>query len=256
MASYRLIDTHAHLDFKDYDDILDEVVGNAKDAGVDKIIVPGVTLKDIPKIIEITETYDDIYGAVAVHPSDAKFWQEEDYETLKELAQHEKIVAIGETGLDYYWDKSFVEKQKQVFKLHLELAQELNLPVIVHDREAHYDILKILKEFPDVKGVMHCFSGDLFFAESCIELGYYIALGGPVTFRNAKNPKLVAEKIPLEYLLLETDSPFLAPHPFRGKLNEPARVKMVAKEIAHIRGLSFEEVADTTSDNAERLFFN
>lgn len=255
MASYRLIDTHAHLDFKEYDDIFDEIIGNAKDAGIDKIIVPGVTLQDIPKIIEIIENYDDLYGAVAIHPSDTKFWKDEYYERLKNYATHEKIVAIGETGLDYYWDKSFVDTQKHAFRQHLTIARELSLPVIVHDREAHFDIFDILEEFPDVKGVMHCFSGNADFALSCIELGYYVALGGPVTFKNAKAPKLVAEKIPLEWLLLETDCPFLAPHPFRGKLNEPAKVKLVAKEIAKIKGISFEALANTTSDNAERLFF-
>ncbi len=255
MASYRLIDTHAHLDFKDYEEIFDEIIGNAKDAGVDKIIVPGVTLQDIPKIIEIIENYDDVYGAVAVHPSDTKLWKDEYSEQLKEFAAHEKIIAIGETGLDYYWDKSFIELQQHAFRKHLELAGELNMPVIVHDREAHNDILTILKEFPEVKGVMHCFSGDADFAQECIELGYYIALGGAVTFKNAKQPKLVAEAVPLEWLLLETDAPFLAPHPFRGKLNEPAKIKMVAKEIANIKDISFEEIANATSDNAERLFF-
>ncbi|OGI02536.1 MAG: hydrolase TatD [Candidatus Melainabacteria bacterium GWF2_37_15] len=256
MVSYRLIDTHAHLDFKDYEEILDEIIGNAKDVGVDRIIIPGVTLHDIPKIIEIIEKYDDIYGAVAVHPSEAKSWADEYYDQLKNYASHEKIVAIGETGLDYYWDKSFIDIQKHAFRQHLKLAQELKLPVIVHDREAHTDVLSILREFPEVKGVMHCFSGDVDFALECIEIGYYIAVGGAVTFKNAKELKFVAEKVPLEWLVLETDAPFLAPHPFRGKLNEPAKVRFVAEEIARIKGISPKEVANVTSKNADKLFFN
>lgn len=255
MDSCRLIDTHAHLDFTDYTDKLDEIIGNAKDAGVDKIIIPGVTLPEISRIIEIIENYDDIYGAVAIHPSEAKNWRDEDYEKIKTYAKHEKVVAIGETGLDYYWDKSFIDTQKHVFRQHLMLAKELSLPVIVHDREAHGDILKILKEFPEVKGVMHCFSGDTEFARKCVEIGYYIAIGGVVTFKKAVELKKVAEAVSLGKLLLETDSPYLAPHPFRGKQNEPAKIKLVAQEIAKIRGISYEEVAKITSDNAERLFF-
>ncbi len=255
MASYRLIDTHAHLDFKDYREILDEIIGNAKDAGVDKVIIPGVGLPGLPEIIKIIETYDDIYGAVAIHPSEVKSWKDEYYDKLKEYALHEKIIAIGETGLDYYWDKSFIDTQKHVFRQHLKLAREMKLPAIVHDREAHSDVLAVLGEFPGVNGVMHCFSGDADFALKCVEAGYYIALGGAVTFKNAKEAKQVAKEVPLEKLLLETDAPFLAPHPFRGKLNEPAGIKLVAREIANLRGIGFEEVANITSDNAERLFF-
>jgi len=251
----KLIDTHAHLDF-DYEVSLDEVLGEAREAGVEKIIIPGVTLKNIPKIIEIIEKYDNIYGAVAAHPSEAKDWKDKNYDELKEFTQHEKVVAVGETGLDYYWDKSFVDKQKHVFKEHLRLAEELNLPLIVHNREANLDTIEILKEFPRVKGVMHCFSGSAEFALECVKIGYYIALGGPVTFKNAKTPKEVAMEVPLEWFLLETDSPFLAPHPFRGKQNTPAKIKLVAEEIAKIRGISLEELAKATSQNAEKLFFN
>ncbi len=252
--SYRLIDTHAHLDFDDLRENLDEVIGNALDAGVEKIIIPGVTLQDTPKIIEIIDKYDNIFGAVAVHPTEAKNWQDTDYEKLKSYAQNGKIVAIGETGLDYYWDKTHIDRQKHILKEHLRLARELDLPLIVHNRDAHADTLEILKEFPDVKGVMHCFSGSAEFALECTEIGFYISLGGPVTFKNSRKPKEVAEKVPLEWLMVETDSPFLAPHPFRGKQNDPSKVKFIAKTIAEIKGLSFEEVANTTSDNAEKLF--
>ncbi|HSA07014.1 MAG TPA: TatD family hydrolase [Candidatus Gastranaerophilales bacterium] len=252
--NYRLIDTHAHLDFDEYRDVLDELIGKAFDAGVEKIITPGVTLPNIPKIIDIIDKYDNIYGAVAAHPSETKDWKDDNYNILKEYASHKKIIAVGETGLDYYWDTTFIDKQKFAFREHLRLAEELNLPVIVHNRDAHADTIEILKEFPNVKGVMHCFSGSVEFALECIKIGYYIALGGPVTFKNAKTPKEVAAKVPLEWLLLETDSPYLTPHPFRGKQNDPSKIKFTAEEIAHIKGISLVEVANTTSMNAEKLF--
>lgn len=252
--NYKLIDTHAHLDFEKLQDNIEQVLENSKAVGVEKIIIPGVTLEDTPKIINLIEKYDNLCGAVAVHPSEAKDWQEEYYEILKEYAQHDKVVAIGETGLDYHWDKTFNDTQQHVFRRHLELAEELNLPVIVHDRESHADVLAILKEYPNVKGVMHCFSGSAKFAMDCVKIGYYIALGGPVTFKNAKDPKEVALQVPIEKLVLETDSPFLAPHPFRGKENDPSKIILVAETIAEIKNLSVEEVANITSQNAENLF--
>ncbi len=276
--NYRLIDTHAHLDFEAFQENIDEILEKARSVGVEKIIVPGVTFDDSEKIINLIEKYDNLYGALAVHPSEVKNWNEDYYDLLKDYAQHEKIIAIGETGLDYYWDKTFIDTQKHVFRRHLELAEELNLPVIVHNRDAHADTLEILKEYSQVermseesfqrskaplqpsslplrKGVMHCFSGSAEFALDCIKIGYYIALGGPVTFKNAKKPKEVAQKIPLEYLLLETDSPFLTPHPHRGEQNDPSQIILIAETIADIRGLSVEEIANITSNNAERLFF-
>jgi len=252
--NYRLIDTHAHLDFDNYKENIDEIIQKAQSAGVEKIIVPGVTLEDSQRIIDLIEKYDNLYGAISVHPSEVKNWHEDFYLELKNFAQHEKIVAVGETGLDYYWDKSYVETQKHVFRRHLEMAEELDVPVIVHNRDAHADTLEILKEYPNVKGVMHCFSGSADFALECIKLGYYIALGGPVTFKNAKKAKEVAQQIPLEYLLLETDSPYLTPHPYRGEENDPSKIVLAAQTIAELRDLSMEKIANITSDNAERLF--
>jgi len=252
--NYKLIDTHAHLDFEDFQENIDEILENSKATGVEKIIIPGVTFEDTPKIINLIEKYDNLFGAVAIHPSEAKNWQEEYYEIFKEYAQHEKVVAIGETGLDYYHDVTFKDTQQHVFRRQLELAEELNIPVIVHDREAHDDVLSILKEYPQVTGVMHCFSGSVEFAEDCLEIGYYIALGGPVTFKNAKTPKEIAQKVPIEKLLLETDSPFLTPHPFRGKQNDSSKIILIAEAIAKLKGLSVEEVANITSQNAEKLF--
>lgn len=253
---YKLIDTHAHLDFEELSSNLDLILDNAKQANVEKVIIPGVTITDIEKIISIIEKYECIYGAVAAHPSEAKTWTDCSYRVLKEYASHPKIIAIGETGLDYYWDKTFIYLQKQIFKEHINLAKELNLPLIVHDREAHADILDILKKEQASKlgVIMHCFSGSLEFAMECIKEGFYISLGGPVTFKNSKKPKEVAKNIPLESLLIETDSPFLSPHPYRGKTNEPANIKLVVEEIAKLRDISPKEVADATTQNACNIF--
>ena len=252
----KLIDTHAHLDFEDYSENFDQVLDDIKANGVEKVIVPGVTLKDIPRIIALIEKYDNLFGAVAIHPSEAKDWDDTTYETLKAYAVHPKVVAIGETGLDYYWDDSFKDIQKHVFREHIRLAFEVNKPLIIHDRESHADILSILKETnaKNIGGIMHCFSGSTEFAMECIKENFFIALGGPVTFKNAKKPKEVVQKVPLDRLLLETDSPFLAPHPYRGKKNSPAMLKLIAEEIANLRGISVEEVANITSKSAEELF--
>ncbi|EKE02698.1 MAG: YabD [uncultured bacterium] len=254
--NYKLIDTHAHMDFDSYQDDLDQVLENARLVGIEKIIIPGVTIKDTSRIIELLDKYDNLSGAVAQHPSDVKDWTENSYVELKKYAQHPKIVAIGETGLDYYWDKTHIDMQQQVFKEHIRLAKELKLPLIVHNRDAHADTLEILKETnaEEVGGVMHCFSGSAEFALECIKAGFYIAIGGPVTFKNAKKPKEVAKAVPLEKLLLETDSPFLTPHPYRGDRNEPAKMQLVAQEIAIIKNISLKEVANTTTQNAQKLF--
>lgn len=251
-----LIDTHAHLDFEPFQEDFEQILADAKSAGVEKIIIPGVVREDFDKIIALIEKYDCLYGAIAIHPSDAKTWQSDSYETLKRYAQHPKVVAIGETGLDYYWDKSFNDVQQHVFREHIKLAKELNKPLIVHDREAHEDSFNILKEMgaSEVGVVMHCFSGSAEFAKQCTDLGFYVALGGPVTFKNAKKPKQVAASVPIDKLLLETDSPFLTPHPHRGKTNYPAFVKLVAEEIAGLRDMGFDELAIATSQNAQRLF--
>lgn len=256
MKNYTFTDTHAHLDFDDYKENFDNILTQIKSAGIEKIIIPGVSLKDIDKIIKLIDQYDNLYGAVALHPSEVKEWNENSYLILKKYAQHKKIVAIGETGLDYYWDKSNIEKQKEVFIQHIKLAKELDLPLIIHDREAHGDILDILKQEKVKKAVMHCFSGSVEFALECVKLGFYIALGGPVTFKNAKKPKEVAFTVPIEKLLLETDSPFLTPHPYRGKKNDPSNLVIIAEEIAKIKGLSIEDIANITTHNSEILFFS
>ncbi len=251
-----LIDTHAHIDFEDYEERFEDLLKSSSDAGVEKIIIPGVESSGFDRIMSLISTYDNVFGAIGIHPCDAKKWDESSYSLIKSLAKHPKVTAIGEIGLDYYWDKSFKDLQKEVFFKQIEIAKELKKPVIVHDREAHGDVMEILKatKAHEIGVVMHCFSGSPEFAEECVKQGFYIALGGVVTFKNAKKPQEVAKNIPLENLLLETDSPYLTPEPYRGKTNSPANVRIIAEKIAQIRGISFEEVEQQTTLNAQKLF--
>lgn len=254
LTPHYLIDTHSHIDMSDFDD-LDAVVKNAKSHGVEKIILPSVDRNSFSQVLEISAKYYGIYAALGIHPTEAQNAKDEDFEKILELSHHEKIVALGECGLDYYWDKTYVKEQKEVFVKQIEIANKLQRALIVHDREAHKDTYDLLiQNVKDIPVVMHCFSGSLEFAKECIKKGFYIALGGVVTFKNAKKAHEVAKEIPIEHLLLETDAPYLTPVPFRGKRNEPAYVKFVAEEIAKIRGISFEEVAQTTTQNAEKVF--
>lgn len=250
-----LIDTHSHIDMDNYKDRFDEVIAEAKDFGVEKIVIPGVAPSGFKRIVELCEKYENLYGAVGVHPEDLASFDADAESLIREYLKHPKIVAVGEIGLDYYWDKSQIECQKEIFEKQILIAKEIGKPVLVHDREAHFDTLEILKKTKasDVGVVMHCFSGSPEFAMECVREGFYIALGGVVTFKNAKKVKEVAKIVPLERLLLETDAPYMTPVPYRGKENQPAYVKFVAEEIANLRGVSFDEVARMTSFNAQRL---
>ena len=247
-----LIDTHAHLDMFEN---VDEIISDAKNNGVEKIIIPSVEEKYFSKIIDIANNNVGIYAMLGIFPSEAKTWDDAIYTKIAELADNKKIVAIGEIGLDYYWDKSFIDEQKDIFIKQIKLANELKLPIVVHDREAHKDCFDILKENNNgSKVVFHCFSGSVEFAKECISQGWYIALGGVVTFKNAIKMKETAKEIPLEYLLLETDSPYLTPVPYRGKENKPSYVRFVANEIAKIRDIDVDELKAVTSYNAESVF--
>ena len=195
-----------------------------------------------------------LYGAIGIHPSEAHLYNKEVEEKIYNLCLHKKIIAIGEIGLDYYWEQDKKEEQKNVFRKQLEIAQNLNLPVLIHDREAHEDTFNIIKDFNLKDVVFHCFSGNKEFAKKCIDKGYYIAIGGVVTFKNAKDLKEVAMTIPLENLLLETDAPYLAPVPYRGKLNTPAYLKYIAQEIANLRNTTIDEIKNITTQNAKRIF--
>ena len=191
---------------------------------------------------------------MGIHPSEVLKSKEEDYELIKEWSKKEKVVAVGEIGLDYYWDKTFVDEQKKSFERQIKIAQELNLPILIHDREAHFDTFELVKDIKDFPVVMHCFSGSLDFAKQCIEKGFYIAFGGVLTFKNAKKMKEVAKNIPLEYILIETDAPYLTPEPYRGKENHPAYVKFVAEQLASLREMSYDDVVKITNENAKRIF--
>ncbi|HDX9590258.1 TPA: TatD family hydrolase [Bacillus pseudomycoides] len=251
-----LFDTHSHLNAEQFKEDLQEVITRMKEVGVSYTVVVGFDEMTIKKAIELAETYDFIYAAVGWHPVDAIDMTEEHLKWLEELAAHPKVVALGEMGLDYHWDKSPKEVQKEVFRKQIKLARKVNLPIIIHNRDATQDIVDILKEenASEVGGIMHCFSGSVEVAKQCVEMNFLISLGGPVTFKNAKKPKEVAMEIPMEQLLIETDCPYLTPHPFRGKRNEPSYVKLVAEEIAKLKGLSYEEVAVKTTENAKKLF--
>ena len=252
-----LTDTHAHIDMDCYEDDYAGVIQRAKYNGVDKIIIPAVEPKDFNKIIQFTHDYDNIYCALGLHPSEAQKFYPQITDEIEDYCQNnKKIVAIGEVGLDYYWDKSFVDLQKKVFKAQIELAKKLSLPILIHDREAHQDTYDILKEsnINDLPVVMHCYSGSWEFAKEFLKMNCYIALGGVVTFKNAQKVKEVAKNVPLNRLLLETDCPYMTPVPFRGKQNEPSYIKYIAQEIAQIRNTTFEEIALKTTENAAKLF--
>jgi TatD DNase family protein len=251
-----LFDSHAHLNAIQYEEDIVEVIQRAKDEKVTHIVVVGFDKETISKAMELTDQYDMIYAAVGWHPVDAIDMTEEDLKWIKQLAAHPKVVAIGEMGLDYYWDKSPKEIQKEVFRKQIQLAKEVKLPIIIHNRDATEDVVRILQEenANEVGGIMHCFTGSLEVAKQCMDMNFYISFGGPVTFKNAKKPKEVVKEIPMDRLLIETDCPYLTPHPYRGKRNEPSYVKYVAEQIAELRGVTLEEIATKTSDNAKKLF--
>jgi TatD DNase family protein len=251
-----LFDTHVHLNAEQFNEDLEEVISRAKEAGVGKMVVVGFDRPTIERAMELVEHYDFLYASVGWHPVDAIDMTNEDLAWIEELSSHPKVVALGEMGLDYHWDKSPKDVQKEVFRKQIHLAKKVKLPIIIHNREATQDIVDILREegAEEVGGIMHCFSGSPEIAQECVDMNFYISLGGPVTFKNAKKPKDVAQEIPLERLLIETDCPYLAPHPNRGKRNEPAYVKLVAEQIAELKGISVEEVEKITTENANKLF--
>ena len=253
-----MIDTHAHLNIENYEGRIDAILAELKAVGVEKVVIPGVVPKEFDGIINLIEKYDNLYGALGVQPEEISDLPENWAEIVEKYCDHPKILAVGEIGLDYYWikDKENHDLQKEIFIKQIEIAKRKNLPVLIHDREAHGDTFDILKEHTEGKipVVMHCFSGSPEFAQRCLNEGWYLALGGVVTFKNAKKTKEVAKIVPLDKLLLETDSPYLTPVPHRGEENSPAYVKFVAEEIAKIREISFKEVDDATTANAKKIF--
>lgn len=251
-----LVDSHAHLDFHDFDRDRDEVLKRAQSCGLKLIINIGCDLQSSQKSIQIAEKYSIVYAAIGIHPHDAAKVSPDYLQILQEMAAHPRVVAIGEIGLDFYRNRSPRPLQKEVFRRQLQLAREVNLPVILHDRDAHDEVMAILEEegLPEPGGVMHCFSGDLTLARKAIKMGFYISIAGPVTY--PKNIKLcqVAAAVPADRLLIETDAPFLTPNPFRGKRNEPAYVTYTAEKVAALRGTTGERIGSLCLENTRRLF--
>lgn len=252
-----LFDTHTHLNDVAFKEDREAVIQRAKDEGVSLLVNVGFNRETIPPTLKLAETYDFIYAAVGWHPHDAKDMTNKDLEWIEEIAStHPKVVAVGEMGLDYYWDNSPKEIQKEVFCQQIALAKRVKKPIIIHDRDAHQDVVDILKEegAEEVGGIMHCFGGSYEIAEECMAMNFYISFGGPITFKNAKKPKEVVQKLPLERLLIETDSPYLTPHPYRGKRNESSYVKYVAESMAELKGVSLEELCRITKENGKKIF--
>jgi len=249
-----LVDTHVHLNSNKYNDNLPEVIQRALDNSVETMIVVGYDKETNKLAIELAEKYSFIYATVGFHPTDARHIKPGDYELLIKQLNHERVVGIGECGLDFYWDKEFIEEQIEAFKRQIELSLQYNKPLIIHMRDATEATYNVLSEYKNLKGIMHCYSGSPEMATKFLDLGLHISLGGPVTFKNGHKPKKVAEMVPIDRLLIETDAPYLSPHPFRGKTNEPCRVKLVAEEIAKIRNISYDVVSKETTKNAYKLF--
>ena len=251
-----LFDSHAHYDDSRFNEDRFLVIDSMKDNNVGGIMNACAALSDIPLILEMADKYPFMYASVGVHPSDVEELSEDKIEIIKNAARHEKVKAIGEIGLDYYYDDVPRDIQKKWFIRQIELAKELNLPIIVHDRESHQDTVDILKSTnaQTVGGVLHCFSGSREMAKEILGLGFYIAFGGTLTFKNARRAVEVAEYVPLDRILIETDSPYLAPVPERGKRNDSRLIKYVAEKLAEIKGLTTKEIEEITFNNAKKCF--
>ncbi|HWR42864.1 TatD family hydrolase [Sporomusa sp.] len=250
-----LFDSHAHIDDKRFDEDRSEVITRAAEAGLVGIINAGACMESSARSVALADNHDIIYAAVGIHPHDAKEAKDGDYEQLAAWHSLPKVVAIGEIGLDYYYDLSPREVQQQVFIRQIDVARQLKKPIIIHDRDAHGDVMAIVKkEAKGLTGVFHCFSGSLEMAKEVIKLGFYVSFAGPVTYAKDGKLKEVAANIPLERLLVETDCPYLTPQPFRGRRNEPAHVKFTAEEVARVRGIEFAALAEAATANTKQLF--
>ncbi|MBW2631942.1 MAG: TatD family hydrolase [Deltaproteobacteria bacterium] len=250
-----LIDSHAHLELSDFDGDREDVIKRAKENGVERIVTVGINLEDSRKAVTLAERHDNIYASVGVHPHDAKSINETTYDSLKKLSESDRVVAYGEIGLDFFRNLSPRDLQIKRFGEQLELAGELGLPVIIHDREAHREIVEMLKGWKSYSGgVIHCFSGDYDMAVKCLDMGFYISIPGTITYRKSETLRDVVRRMPIDRLLVETDCPYLSPEPKRGKRNEPANVVYTARRIAQIKGLPFEDVARITSTNTMNVF--
>lgn len=250
-----IFDTHAHYDDETFDADRDSLLAAMPQEGVGLILDPGCDIVTSKKAIALAAQYPYVYAAVGYHPENCAPYTPSDLDVLREMARNPKVVAIGEIGLDYYWEQNPPrELQQEVFRAQLALAQELNLPVIVHDRDAHADCLAIVKEFPAVRGVFHCYSGSVEMARELWKLGWYTGFDGPVTYKNARKTVEVAQEVPMDQLLLETDSPYMAPVPKRGERNDSRNIVHIAQKIAEIRSMTADEIIRIAADNGRRLF--
>jgi TatD DNase family protein len=250
-----LFDTHAHYDSGAFNTDRMEVLASMPEQGVELILKPGCDLESSRTAVSLANAFPFVYAAVGVHPSDCETYTDQVEEELRKLAADPKVKAVGEIGLDYYWeDNAPAEVQKAVFRRQMQLARELNLPVIIHDREAHRDCLEIVKEYPDVKGVYHCYSGSVEDAKILVKLGWMLSFTGVVTYKNARKSLEVIQWLPMDRIMIETDSPYLTPVPFRGKRNDSSKVGLVAETIAQVKGMDVEEVIRITTENGKRFF--
>jgi len=267
-----LVDTHCHLNFNSFDKDRDSVLERARDAGIARILNPGIDLPSSYAAVKLAEDHDEVFAAIGVHPNDALSWDDTTCRELRNLAEHGKVAAIGEIGLDYYWMQAPAEMQQMIFQEQLEIAAQTGLPIVVHIRDANpeerratEDALNILdawqKELENdgnslaaTPGVLHSFNGSTIDADRAAKLNLYIGITGPVTFRKAVQLQQVVANVPVTHLLIETDAPFLTPHPYRGQRNEPAYVRYVAEKIAQIKDYTYEEICEVTTNNAGRLF--
>tara|TARA_X000001036_G_scaffold252190_1_gene234761 strand:+ start:181 stop:939 length:759 start_codon:yes stop_codon:yes gene_type:complete len=248
-----LVDTHCHLFFDELKNDIDGVISRANELGVTSFICVGTDISDSIESYKLAKKYKNIYSTAGIHPHDAEAAESNYVNELRDLLLNQKVVAVGEVGLDYYRNNSKPDAQKLIFKEQLELAQEINKPIVFHNRDADKDIINILSDFPDLEGVAHCFSSTYETALELIEMGFYISFSGNLTFKNSHLPE-VAKKLPLDRLLVETDSPFLSPVPFRGKTNEPGRTRYVAEKLSEIFNSNINDIASITTANAKSLF--
>lgn len=251
-----IVDSHAHYDDKQFDTDRADVLKRVQQQGVTRVVNPASNLISAQRCIELSEEYDFMYSAVGIHPHDSQEYSQQSEEIIREMAAHKKVVAIGEIGLDYHYDFSPRDIQKQCFAAHIQLALQLNLPMIIHNRESHKDILDIIRAEKgfNAGGVFHCFTGSVEMAKEVLDMGFYIALGGAVTFKNAKRPVEVARYVPIDRLLVETDSPYMAPVPHRGKRNDSGYLNEIIQKISEIRNSDFDDIANKTAQNANKLF--
>lgn len=250
----KMIDSHAHLNDDAFAGDLEEVIERAREAGVHHIINVGYDLESSRYGIELAEEYEGLWAVVGLHPHSAKNWTTASKDELVEMAKHPKVLAIGETGLDFHYDNSPREDQRAVFRQQLALAREVDLPVVIHSRDAAQETLEIIKEYPDVSCLLHCYSGSFEMSEEYAKLDCYFSFGGPITFKNAKRLREVVVRMPLERVLIETDCPYLTPHPYRGKRNEPGHLLLIAERLAEIHGRSLNEIVSITEENTRRFF--